>query len=155
MKSFQQSNMDIQQLKWETMIRTIQIIWKITDFPLHRVKTFQSTAGKDYVRITNLLILKWKETNRTQFVIQKFCTFESKFQFPSLRKLASELIIYITWTSVVHTHTHIYQIYIMKFQNSTLTFPAPYLAIGNLEILIIHESIDAILKVIKVIDIPD
>jgi hypothetical protein len=88
-------------------------------------------------------------------VIQKFCTFESKFQFPSLRKLASELIIYITWTSVVHTHTHIYQIYIMKFQNSTLTFPAPYLAIGNLEILIIHESIDAILKVIKVIDIPD
>ncbi len=43
----------------------------------------------------------------------------------------------------------------MKFQNSTLTLPAPYLAIGNLELLIIHESIDAILKVIKVIDIPD
>jgi hypothetical protein len=29
------------------------------------------------------------------------------------------------------------------------------LAIGNLELLIIHESVDAILKVIKVIGIPD
>lgn len=33
--------------------------------------------------------------------------------------------------------------------------PATYLAIGNLELLIIHESIDAILKVIKVIGITD
>jgi hypothetical protein len=72
--------MDIQQLKGDYDQNNPNHL-KITDFPLHRVKTFHSTAGKDYVRITNFLILKEKETNRIQFVIQNFAHLKASSSF--------------------------------------------------------------------------